>query len=152
MGMRKRREGFTLIELLAVVFILAVGLISVSALFVAGIISSRKAERLGAATNAVQQQLERLRSTGFSGCVVDTEIFKSEDGYTILQQNSDGTGRIGFMIPDLPEGQGEIEFAFYDTGAGVLPNLKEVTITATWAGGATTGGTTTVQTLIANRP
>ncbi len=150
--MRLRRRGFTLVEVLAVVFILAVGLTSVSALFIAGLVSGRKAERLSAATNAVQQQLERLRSAGFSGCSVDPEIFRSTDGYTIQVQHSDGTGQIGFEVPELPGGQGTIDIAFYNDGTGVFPNLKQLTITVAWTGGRPTGGTTVFETLIANRP
>ncbi len=150
--MRSRVRGFTLIEMLAVVFILAVGLTCVSALFVAGLVSARKAERLSAATNAVQQQMERLRSAGFSGCVVDPDIFKSSEGYTINQQNEDGTGQIGFTVPELPNGQGTVDIAFHNTGTGTYPNLKDLTVTVTWTGGKPTGGTTAFRTLIANRP
>jgi hypothetical protein len=138
--------------MLAVVFVLAVGLTCVSALFVAGLVSGRKAERLSAASNAVQQQMERLRSAGFSGCVVDPDIFESADGYTIVQQNDDGTGQIDFTVPDLPNGQGTIDIAFYDAGSGSYPNLKDVTVSVTWTGGKPTGGTTVFQTLVANRP
>jgi len=152
MLMTRRARGFTLIEMMVVVFILAVGLTSVSALFIAGVLSGRKAERINGATNSVQQQVERLRSAGFSGCTVDPEIFTSEDGYTIIQQNSDGTGRIGFSVPALPNGQGTIDIAYYDTGSGAYPNLKDITITVTWTGGKPTGGTTVFQTLVANRP
>ena len=148
----RRARGFTLIEMMVVVFILAVGLTSVSALFIAGLVSGRKAERINAATNAVQQQLERLRSAGFSGCSVDPDIFQSADGYSIVQQNDDGTGQIGFTVPELPNGQGTIDIAYYDTGSGAYPNLKDITITVAWTGGKPTGGSTVFQTLIANRP
>jgi len=148
----RRARGFTLIELMVVVFILAVGLTSVSALFITGLVSGRKAERINAATHAVQQQLERLRSAGFSACTVDPDVFQSEDGYSIVQQNSDGTGQVSFAVPELPNGQGTIDIAFYDTGSGAYPNLKEITISVTWTGGKPTGGTTVLQTLIANRP
>ena len=148
----RRVRGFTLIEMMVVVFILAVGLTSVSALFIAGLVSGRKAERINAATNAVQQQLERLRSAGFSGCSVDPDIFQSADGYSIVQQNDDGTGRVGFGVPELPNGQGTIDIAFYDAGSGTYPNLKDITISVAWTGGKPTGGTTVFQTLIANRP
>lgn len=147
-----RTRGFTLVELLAVVFILAVGLTCVSALFIAGVVSGRKAERLNAANNAVQQQIERLRSAGFSGCVVDPDIFQTSEGYTILDQNSDGTGQIGFTVPELPNGQGTIAIAYYNDGAGDYPNLKGITITVTWTGGKPTGGNTVFETLVANRP
>ncbi len=150
--MSNRERGFSLIEVLIVVFILAVGLASVSALFVAGTVSTRKAQRINAAVNAAQQQLERLRSAGFSGCIVDPDVFKSEDGYTIIEQHSDMTGQIGFTVPDLPASQGTIDIAFYDSGTGVYPNLKNVTVTLTWLGGAGTGGTTRLETFVANRP
>jgi prepilin-type N-terminal cleavage/methylation domain-containing protein len=152
MKQRRTRLGFTLVELLAVVFILAVGLTSVSALFLAGLVSGRKAERLSSATNAVRQEVERLRSAGFSGCVVDPDIFRSADGYTINQQNSDGTGQLDFAVPELPGGTGTIDIAFYTGATGIYPNLKDITITVTWTGGKPTGGTTVFEALIANKP
>ena len=150
--MRRKTKGFSLIELLAVVFILSVGLTSVSMLFVAGQVSSRKAQRISAAVNAAQKELERLRSAGFSGCVADPDVFKATDGYTILLQNPDMTGRIGFAVPDLPNGQGVIEIALYNSGSGTYPNLKDVTVTVTWGGARPMRGSTVIQTLIANRP
>jgi len=150
--MHTRRRGFSLIELLVVIFILGVGLASVGALFVAGTISTRKAQRISAALNAAQQQVERMRSAGFSGCVVDPDVFTSSDGYTIIQQNPNLTGQMGFVVPDLPNAQGIIDIAFYSGSTGQYPNLKDVTVTVTWAGGASTGGSTRLQTLIANRP
>lgn len=150
--MKRRAGGFTLIEVMAVVFILGVGLTGVSALFVAGLVSGRKAERLNAASNAVQQQMERLRSAGFSGCIADSDVFTTAEDYTILENHGDGTGKIGFAVPELPNGTGEIEIEFYDSGPGVYPNLKDVVITVTWTGGKPTGGTTVFETLIANRP
>jgi len=152
MRARRRIRGFSLIELLAAVFILGVGLTSVSTLFVAGLISTRKAQRVSVALNATQQHAERLRSAGFSGCIVDSDIWTSEDGYTILEQNADLTGRIGFGIPELPNGQGEISIEFYDGGSGVYPNLKTVSVSVTWLGGGPTGGSTVLRTLVANRP
>ena len=150
--MKAKARGFSLIELLVVIFILAVGLTSVSALFVAGTISTRKAQRISAGTNAALQQLERLRSAGFAGCIADPEVFTPENGYTILEQNEDMTGQVGFAVPDLPNGQGVIDIAYYASGTGTYPNLKDVTITVTWTGGAGTGGTTRLQSLISNRP
>lgn len=117
--------GFTLIELLAVIFILGVGLTGVSMLFVAGIVSSSKSRRISMATDTAQKQMERIRSAGFSGSIVDADVFTEADGYTILEEQADKTGRVGFAVPDLPNGQGVIEIRHYDSGSGYYPNLKE---------------------------
>jgi len=149
---RRKRRGMSLIEVLAAVFILGVGLTSISAMFVAGIISSEKAKRISTALNAMQQQMERIRSAGFSGCSVDPDIFKSAEGYSIIEQHSDMTGKVGFTVPALPNGQGVIDIDFYTSPSGYYPNLKNVTITITGSGGGVTAGRMAMQTLIANRP
>ena len=150
--MRRRNRGFSLIELMAVIFILGIGLASVSMLFVAGIISSSKFRRMNTAVEAAQRQMERLRSAGFSGCIVDDEVFTATDGYTIIEENGDKTGQIGFQIPDLPNGQGIIDIRHYQGATGYYPNLKDITITVNWTGGGPTGGHTILRTFVANRP
>lgn len=150
--MRRSIRGFSLIELLAVVFILGVGLASVSMLFVAGTISSSKSRRMNTAADAAQRQMERLRSAGFSGCIIDEDVFSSTDGYTIVTQNTDATGQVSFDVSGLPNGHGTIDIAHYDSGAGIYPNLKDITVTVTWTGGGPTAGRTVLRTLIANRP
>lgn len=149
--MRSRNRGFSLIELLAVVLILGIGLTSVSMLFVAGIISSTKSRRISIASHAAQKEVERLRSAGFSGCIVDPDVF-APPGYTIIEQQPDKTGQIGFTVPELPSGQGIIDIRTYQSASGYYPNLKNVTVTVTWEGGAATAGRTAFRTLIANRP
>jgi prepilin-type N-terminal cleavage/methylation domain-containing protein len=153
---RERRErrlaGFSLIELIVVIFILAVGLTSVASLFIAGIVSSRQAQRMSAAAYEAQRQMERVRSIGFNNCLVDPDIFTTADGYEILVVNADKTGIMGFPVPQLPEGQGQIEIEYYNPGAGIYANLKIVTITITWTGGKPTGGQTVLTSFIANRP
>ena len=152
--MRGRSKGFSLIELLVVIIILALGLYAVGALFVAGTISASKARRITAARQAGEKEVERLRSAGFAGCIVDPDIFSTAEGYTILQQNPDLTGRIGFELPTtLPPGStGTIDIAVYQAGAGYYPNLKDLTVSVIWPGGGVTGGTLVLHTLIANRP
>lgn len=148
----RRARGFTLIELLAAVFVLAIGLTSVSMLFVAGIISNEKAERTSVAVNAAQRELERLHSAGFSGCIVDAEVFGSDEGYTIITQHTDKTGQIGFSIPNQPFMTGVIDIAYYAGSTGIYPNLKNVTVTVMSTGGGMTAGTTVMNALIGNRP
>ncbi len=150
--MRRSIRGFSLIELLAVVFILGVGLASVSMLFVAGTISSSKSRRMNTAVDSAQRQMERLRSAGFSGCIIDEDVFSATNGYTIVTQNPDATGQVSFNVSNLPNGYGTIDIADYDSGAGIYPNLKDVTVTVTWTGGGPTAGRTVLRTLIANRP
>ena len=150
--MRTGRRGFSLIELLATVMILSLGLVSVSTLFIGGTISTAKAKRISAATNRAQQEMERLRSAGFSGCIVDTDVFPAASGYTIVQQNDDLTGRVAFTPSGLPSATGYIDIGFYDSGAGIYPNLKTVVITVTWSGGKPAQGQVKLQTYIANHP
>jgi prepilin-type N-terminal cleavage/methylation domain-containing protein len=146
-------KGFSLIELMVVIFLLSLGLCAVAGLFVAGTISSSKARRMNTARQAAQRQLERLRSAGFAGCIVDSDIFTSAEGYTIIQQNSDKTGTIGFAVPNLPLGAtGTIDIAYYSGATGSYPNLKDITVTATWPGGGVTAGNVVLHTYVANRP
>jgi prepilin-type N-terminal cleavage/methylation domain-containing protein len=152
MKTQRRRQGFSLIELLVVVFMLAVGLTSVSTLFVAGIVSSRKAERMSAAVNATRKEMERMRSSGFAGCTVNSAIFPPEKGYDIIAENVDGTGQVGFSVPGLPSGEGTIDVTYYDSGAGIYPNLKDIAVQVRWQGGTPMEGTFTLHTLVANHP
>ncbi len=151
--MKRRERGFTLIELLVVITILSIGLVGIAGLFVAGSVSASKSKRMNLARNLALKELERLRSAGFAGCTVDPEIFDPADGYQIIEQNADGTGRVAFRSDSLPPGsQGVIEIAHYQSGAGYYPNLKDITVTVTWPGGGITSGRVVLHTLIANRP
>ena len=150
--MKRHNRGFSLIELMAAMFILAVGLTSVSMLFVAGVISSTKFRRMNTAVAAAQRQMERLRSAGFSGCIVDDEVFTPADGYTLIEANADGTGQIGFPVTGLPNGQGVIDIRHYSGATGIYPNLKDITVAVTWTGGGPTAGHAVLRAYIANRP
>jgi len=145
-------SGFTLIELLVTIVLLAIGLVALSSLFVAGIISDMKAERIQVASNRVRQELERLRSAGYSGALIHTDIFKPLDGYSITQQSADLTGTVSFSEPALPDGAGTVDIHYYDSGAGIYPNLKTISVAMSWGGGRRTQGTVRATTLLANRP
>jgi prepilin-type N-terminal cleavage/methylation domain-containing protein len=150
--MVNRRSGFTLIELLVTVVLLSVGLVALSSLFVVGIISDMKAERVQIATNRVRQELERMRSAGYSGALIDPEVFKPADGYTITESHADLTGIASFSEPLLPDSAGAVEIRYYDSGAGIYPNLKSVSVSLSWRGGRRTQGAVCASTLLANRP
>ena len=152
MDVDKRRRGFSLIELMAVVVLLGMGLTALSFLFVGGIISNMKAQRIGAAQHRAQQEMEKMRSAGYSGAIVDSLVFPSTEGYSILVQNPNKTGQIGFLVPELPSGQGTIDIAYYLSPEGYYPNLKDVTIGVTWEGGHQVAGQVQVQTFLANQP
>lgn len=151
-GMRKSCQGFSLIELLASVVILGLALTAISVLFVGGIVSNQKALRISRATYLAQLEMERLRSAGYAGAVVDPLFFPSAKGYSILQQNENLTGTVGFTVTDLPQGQGTIDIDYFHAPTGYYPNLKTITATVTWQGGKPTRGRVVVQSLLANRP
>ena len=150
--MINRRSGFTLIELLVTTVLLALGLIALSTLFVAGIVSSMKAERIEMATNRMRQELERMRSAGYSGALIDPAVFKSTDGYTLTETHTDLTGVASFTEPSLPSGTGTVEIRYYNPGTGIYANLKRISVQVSWGGGRRTQGSVYATTLIANRP
>ena len=145
-------SGFTLIELLVTIVILAVGLVALSSLFVVGIISDMKAERIQTGTDRVRQEIERLRSGGYSGALIHTDVFKPQDGYTITEAHPDLSGQVSFTESRLPASAGTVDIRYYDSGAGIYPNLKRVSVTLSWGGGRRTQGTVRASALLANRP
>jgi len=147
-----RYRGFSLIELLIVIAILAIGLSAIAILFTGGVVSNIKARRLNTASERAQQEMEKLRSGGFSSAIVDPEVFPASRGYTIVEQNPDRTGRIAFAVPELPGSQGNIEIRHYVGPEGLYPNLKGVTISVSWQGGSTTPGNVAFQSMLANHP
>lgn len=148
----RTRSGFTLLELVVTIVLLVIGLVALSSLFVVGIISDVKAERIQVAANRVRQELERMRSAGYSGALIHTDVFKSGDGYTITEQNPDLTGAVSFTEARLPASSGTLEIRYYASGAGIYPNLKRVSVSLSWGGGRRTQGAVYASTLIANRP
>jgi prepilin-type N-terminal cleavage/methylation domain-containing protein len=147
-----RRRGFSLIEILVTTVVLAIGVVAASGLAITGISSARKAKNLQIATHCAQQQVERIVNAGFNAARVDAAYFPSP--YTILQQNADGTGRIGFPVPELPRATGAIELAAYAGPTGTYPTnyLKSIQVTVAWHGSRHVSGTVTATGLIALHP
>jgi prepilin-type N-terminal cleavage/methylation domain-containing protein len=148
---KRSASGFSLIELIVVITLLGIGLVAVSGMFVSGVISDTKAERIARATNAAQRELERLRSAGFSGCIVHTDVFPTTS-YTIVEQYSDLTGRVRFPVSGLPSGTGTVQIGYYTSAIGTWPNLKQIAVTVSWSGARRTQGSVRMVTLIGNRP
>jgi prepilin-type N-terminal cleavage/methylation domain-containing protein len=146
------RGGFTLLELLVVVVILGIGLTALSGVFVSALVSDMKGERLATATYRAQEELERIRGAEFGNALVDSTIFPSSEGYTIIQQNANKTGVVGFSVPGLPGAIGRITIAYYQSPVGIYPNLKDIRVTITWGGGRQAQSSVVLGTLLGNRP
>ena len=150
--MRRRVGGFSLIELLVVIVILAVGLVSISTLFVGALVSDVKAERIAFANHRAKKEMERLKGATYSNAVVDASVFPTSRGYTILETGPSGTGVVGFSVPELPGATGRINIGYYDGGAGIYPNLKQVRVSLSWMGGRQTRGSVVLLSYLGNRP
>lgn len=146
------RGGFSLLELLVVVVLLGVGLVGLSGVFVSALVSDMKGERLATATYQAQHELERIRGAEFGNALVDPSIFPSSEGYTIIQQQANKTGVVGFSVPGLPGGTGRITISYYQSPVGIYPNLKDIRVTVTWGGGRQTQSNVALSTLLGNRP
>jgi hypothetical protein len=132
--------------------IMAIGLVSISTLFVGAIISDTKAERISLASHRARKEMERLKGATYSNAVVNTTVFPTTSGYTILETGAAGTGRVSFSVPELPNATGEIDITYYDSGAGIYPNLKRVVVSLSWLGGKRTRGSVVLVSYLGNRP
>jgi hypothetical protein len=140
------------LELLVVVVLLGLGLVGLSGIFVSALVSDMKGERLAAATFRAQHELERVKGAQFSNAMVDSAIFPSSEGYTIVEQHSDNTGAVSFSVPELPGGTGTITISYYQSPVGIYPNLKDIRVRLTWSGGRQTQGRVALAALLGNRP
>jgi prepilin-type N-terminal cleavage/methylation domain-containing protein len=140
---RHNRRGMTLVELLVSVVLLAIALVTVSQMFVGGVISAGKARNVQIATNRALQEIEKAKDMGYLNLVVDTAHFPPP--YTIVDSTT-----VGFAIDTLPDAQGRLVITPYPLPT--TENLRRVTATVTWGGSRFTSGSVTVGTLVANRP
>jgi len=149
----KNSKGMSLLELLAVTLLLGIGLTGVAGMFTAGVISNRKAANITAAANRANQEIERLRDTGFSGAIMDVAHFPSTH-YSLTSPT-----RADFQVAELSQGSGYItvdtdtEAQEIDPNTGnQIGNLKQVRVVINWGGGSPVRGSYSVTTLLANRP
>jgi len=107
-------KGFTLLEILVAVTLLTIGLLGVAGLTVGIMRGNRHSNIVTTATTLAQDRMEEIRKRGYDN--VDTTTFPDEDYNTITN------------------------FPFYKrvTSIAVGPsvNMKTVTITVSWDGGA----------------
>jgi len=151
--MSHRQAGFTLIELMVTITLLSLALVSLSSLFVSGIVSDTKARNLQRASDRVQREVERLRSVGFNSIyVTNGTLFESSRGYQVLSSDALLMGTLSFTEASLPNATGRITIAYYNPGSGIYPSLKQITVTISWLGPRLARGSVSNVVMVANRP
>jgi prepilin-type N-terminal cleavage/methylation domain-containing protein len=140
---RARRRGMSLVELLISVLLLAIALLTVSQMFVGGVLAAQKARNVQVATNRALQEVEKAKDMGYLGLVVDADHFPPP--YSIVNGTT-----VGYTVDALPDAQGLMTITPYPQADSV--NLRRVTATVSWGGSRFTSGAVTVNTLVANRP
>lgn len=150
----KNRKGFTLIELLVVTLLLGIGLVGVAGMFTAGLMSNRKSANITIAANRAEQEVERLRDTGYSGLTTLDSYHFPTPRYTIPS-----TTRVNFAVPELPQGTGHIDIDFDSHAKQINPstgsmykNLIRARVVISWEGSRQLRGSYSISTLLANRP
>ncbi|HEX2950178.1 MAG TPA: prepilin-type N-terminal cleavage/methylation domain-containing protein [Armatimonadota bacterium] len=126
---RRVRRGLTLIELLVSCFILAVGLVGLSQLYITAMWSYQKARYMSLATQRAQYELERVENFKFnvmqnSANLINDSVYPAAAGYSTL---SAGNG-VQFSMNDLPNGRGTITVSHFNNQA----NLLRVDIQISW--------------------
>lgn len=121
---KKRIEGFTLVEVMLTVFVLALTALIFAAAFPTSQISRIKATHTSYAVSLAQQQVEEVRSAGYSGVLVGDPVETALD--------------------ELPGGTKRITVTQYS------PDIKKIEVTITWSGYRKVGGTTTLVTFISD--
>ena len=151
-GGGSRNGGFTLIEVLVAAMILAIGMVGVSSMVSYGVLSHQKSARYTIAAERANQEIERIRDSGYLAAVVDALHFPSP--YQIVNSTT-----VSFDVAELPGGHGTIVIADDPHALSVNPstgapysNLKQVSVFVTWSGSPRVAGSYGVATLITNRP
>lgn len=118
------QSGFTLVEVLIGIFLLAIGAAIVAGVYPVAQISRVKAVYSTFATSLAEQKMEELKSAGYASIQAGSPITTA--------------------VVELPNGQQTVAITQYS------PSIKKVSITITWNGYRTVGGSITLATLISN--
>ena len=120
-----RNNGFTLIEVLISVCVLCIGLFSVAYIFAMGPGSINEAREIAIATQAVQEEMELIKSMDFDDMLNVSSSFTSF-GLSALANS------VGTVTVDNPESTDDMRrvtvSATWNTARGSNPNIDLVTL------------------------
>jgi prepilin-type N-terminal cleavage/methylation domain-containing protein len=143
MRWQRCRRGLTLIELLVTISIVAIGLLSLSTLFVAALQTNAQAYHLTTATQAAQLIMERARTMDYAEVNTSHAYFTSGDDAAVADADFEA------VASSLPAWQRNISITPYPDGSST--NLKQVTVEILWGGSHVAQGRLQMTTLVAKR-
>ena len=134
-------------ELLVSIFLLALGLVSLSQLYLSSMWAYQKARDMSVATQQAQYEMEKVRDLGVLNLMngVDTTAYPT----SVYTANAGNNG-VTFLVHALPGGTGSVVWTPYPTGATNNQYLQKVVIAITWTGARRALSTVNVTTLVTN--
>jgi prepilin-type N-terminal cleavage/methylation domain-containing protein len=142
-GRFPRRRGLTLIELLVTISIVAIGLLSLSTLFIAALQTNAQAYHITAASQAAQLIMERARTMDYDDVSTSHACFTSGNAAAVNDADFEA------VASNLPSWQRNVSIAPYPDGSST--NLKQVTVEIVWGGSNVARGRLQMTTLVAHR-